>query len=590
MMFGRGLNSIRVRFALLTGCFTGLSVGSVVVVDRYIDLHAQSASVAAALVIAALLVPCALTYLITGMLTGAIEQLRRSTEAIANGDLTAPIDVDCKCEVGGLADSFRTMVNRVNANIRKTKVLAYVDGVTRLPNRRVLTHVLETGLAGEGGAPLRGGLLFIDLDGFKYINDTLGHDAGDEILRAVSHRILTEGLGLAPENHFFGSESIVELTSDLALAPLLVRFAGDEFIALMPGLETEEALSACAERVIRALDAPFHVRRKELKLSCSIGMAILHQDAASAEAIITCADLAMNAAKQAGKNRIVAYAPVLGHKAMDRARTETELGAAIVNGELRVVYQPKVAPSTLEVESVEALVRWQHPTQGLLSPARFIDIAEKSGLIEPLGREVLRIAAAQCREWLEKGIPRKVSINVCHSEFSRPDFAESALGMIREAGIPCNLVELELTETVAMADPELSRQHLEMLREAGVATAIDDFGIGYSNLSQLAQLPFDTLKIDRSLISGIGIDNKREHIINAILQMAAAMGHSTVAEGVETVDQFDYLADRGCTLIQGFVLAKPMTADELQRWERESLPKAPPAARLLAPPPTTRVA
>lgn len=579
MMFGRGLNSIRVRFALLTGCFTGLSVAALVIADRYVELHTQSAIINGIIVLCALLIPCAVTYVITGMLTGAIEQLRQSTEAIANGDLTAPIDVECKCEVGGLAESFRTMVSRVNANIQKTKELAYIDSTTRLPNRRVLSHALEAGLV-EGEEPkLRGGLLFIDLDGFKQINDALGHEAGDEILRAVSHRILTEGLGLAPDSHFVGADAVLELTPDLAKAPLLVRFAGDEFVALLPGVETEEALAAQAERIIHALDKPFHVRRKELKLSCSIGIAILHRDASTPESIITCADLAMNAAKQAGKNRVVAYAPVLGHKALDRARTETELGAAIVNGELRVVYQPKVAPSTLSVESVEALVRWQHPTQGLLSPARFIDIAEKSGLIEPLGREVLRIAAAQCREWLEKGVPRKISINVCHSEFSRPDFAEGALAMIREAGIPCNLVELELTETVAMADPVLSRRHLEMLRDAGVATAIDDFGIGYSNLSQLAQLPFDTLKIDRSLISGIGIDNKREHIINAILQMAAAMGHATVAEGVETVDQFDYLANRGCTLIQGFVLAKPMPADELQRWERESLPKAPAAAR-----------
>jgi len=580
-MTGRGINSIRVRFALMTGCFTGLSFAGVAILDRFVDFAAMSMAMLVATVILALLVPTVLTYLITGMLTGAIEQLRRSTEAIANGDFGAPIEVDCNCEVGGLADSFRTMVARVNANIHRTKLLAYMDPVTHLPNRTVLTHILEDGLSPARASMLRGGLLFIDLDGFKQVNETHGHEMGDQLLRDVSARMLTEGLGVPLERMETGTDAMGELLGRLPRSPVLVRFAGDKFVAIIPDVEDEGDLMEVGRTVIAALEAPFHIRAKELKIGASIGVAVLHRDSALPEAIVTCADLAMHAAKQAGRNRVVAYAPVLSLKALDRARTETELGAAIANGELRVVYQPKVAPQTLQVESVEALVRWQHPTHGLLTPNRFIEVAEKSGLIEPLGREVLRIAAAQCRNWLEKGIRRKVSINVCHSEFSREDFASGALAMIREADIPYDLVELELTETVAMADPDLSKRHFEMLRAAGVATAIDDFGIGYSNLSQLAQLPFDTLKIDRSLISGIGVDDKREHIINAILQMASALGHHTVAEGVETAHQFEYLADRGCTLIQGFVLARPMPAEDLIRWEREQLQKPGSASRTI---------
>lgn len=583
-MYGQGLNSIRNRFALMMGAFSIFICVLLYVLDRQTDIAELGPTVWIAIALA-ILFPMSMTYFVTGKLTGTIEALRLSTEAVARGDYNTHVEVDCACEVGGLADSFRTMVDRLNSNILKINVLAYTDAVTKLPNRAVLRHLLEFGLARERGkGRLTGGLLFIDLDNFKLVNDTLGHEAGDELLRVASARILDEAFGVQSGDVEHCTSALGELCAVVPDKLVFVRFAGDEFVALMPGVSDPALLAHFGERIVKTLKRPFIIKDSECRIGASVGVAILHKDSACPSEIITCADLAMYAAKQGGRNRVAFYTPEMGQNAIERTRTETELRSAIGRGELRIMFQPKVDTETLAVTSVEALVRWQHPERGMLDPCHFIGVAEQTGLVNALGYEVLRLAAIQCREWLDQGIRRRISVNVCHTEFHRADFAERVLKLISDHGMPYDLLEIEVTESVALAYPELAIRHLNMLRDVGISIAIDDFGVGYSNLSQLAALPFDTLKIDRSLVMGIGADEKREQIITAIIKMGNAMGHNTVAEGVETIRQFEFLADQNCNSVQGYLLARPMEAEKLIRWERNHLtPWKNPSKRLSRP-------
>lgn len=571
-MYGKGLNSIRTRFALMMGGFSMLGIIALMILDQNADIADMGYAAVSATVFLALVIPMLATWLIAGNLTGTIEALRQSTDAIARGDFDTEVKVDCACEVGGLADSFRTMVARLNSNLLKINILAYTDAVTGLPNRAVVRHALEFGLSPERGPDrLTGGLLFIDLDNFKHVNDTLGHDGGDDLLRSVCDRILIEGLGTTRQSVDHCTNALGELCEAIPSKVVFARFAGDEFVALLPGVTDPALLAQFGQRIVAAIQRPFEIKATSVKIGASIGIAIMHQDSSDAEGIITCADLAMYAAKDAGRNRIAFYSAAMGEMAIDRARTEAELRTGIEAGQLCLVFQPKITVDTLAIHSVEALVRWQHPERGLLDPGAFIEIAEQTGLIDPLGQEVLRLAAIQCRAWLDQGIRRRIAVNVCHTQFHRADFAERVLSIIADQGMPYDLLELEVTETVAMAYPELAIQHLNTLRGIGITIAIDDFGVGYSNLSQLAAMPFDTLKIDRSLVAGIGCDAKREQIITAIVQMSRAMGHGIVAEGVETIKQFEFLAERNCDYIQGYLLARPMSADRISTWERDNL-------------------
>lgn len=573
-MYGQGLHSIRNRFTLLMGGFVALTVLSVVVIDRQLELANWTFSNIVAGFVAMIVIPMAVTYILTGHLTDTIDILRRATEALAKGDLNAHVDVDCPCEIGGLADSFRSMVARLNANLLRINVLAYTDPVTRLPNRAVLRHILEFGLAPERGADrLTGSLLFIDLDKFKHVNDSLGHEAGDELLCAAAARIIEEGFCASRDRIDHCTTAFGELCELVPRKLVFVRFAGDEFVALLPGVTDPAALARIGERVVQALDRPFAIKGSEVRIGASIGIATLHRHSSCPQEVMSCADLAMYAAKKAGRGRIAFYDARMGEMAAERTRLEVELRHAIGAGQLRIVYQPKIDVDTLSVISVEALVRWQHPERGWLDPGAFIGIAEQTGLIDQLGEEVLRLVARQCREWLAAGIRHRISVNVSHTQFLRADFAERTLASIAEEGMPTDLLEIEVTEAIAMVNPELALRHLQVLRAVGVSIAIDDFGVGYSNLSQLAALPFDALKIDRSLVAGIGEDPKREQIIVAILGMAAAMRHEVVAEGVETLAQFEFLAEHRCTHIQGFLLARPMSAETIPHWRREALPR-----------------
>jgi diguanylate cyclase len=444
--------------------------------------------------------------------------------------------------------------------------LAYTDPITALPNRSVIDHLLNFALAPERQGTFRAAIVFIDLDGFKRINDTLGHDGGDVLLRLASQRILERGLHRTAQTIDTCTDPFGNPCNRLPEDIVFARFAGDEFVAILPGQTDRDALAAVGHAIIDALAAPFRVKNQDVTVGASIGIAITPDDTSSATELLTFADLAMYSSKQAGKARFKFFDAAIHDVIVERAQIEADLRLALQRAELVLHYQPKVDTQTLALCCVEALVRWQHPQRGLLSPAAFIDIAEQVGLMTQLGHHVLALAVAQCRAWLDLGIERPVAVNVSPSQFADTDFVRNVLKTLHEADVPARLISIEITESIAMTDFDTTVQRLSLLRAAGVRVAIDDFGIGFSNLSQLARLPLDELKIDRSLISEIGRSRKSEAIICAIIGMTSALGYRTIAEGIETPEQLAFLAKLRCDSLQGYLFGRPMAPQQFEQW------------------------
>lgn len=567
--FGSGLNSIRWRFTLAAGL---LALCGGAVRDHW--LGAQPAWTAESLFSLALLVlgTAAATYWMADRLTGLIRQLQRSTEAIAQGHLEDPVEVDCACEIGGLAESFRKMRSRLNANVARINTLAYTDGITALPNRAAIDHLLQYALTGPQAGQFRAALLFIDLDGFKRVNDTLGHDGGDILLRLASRRILEQGLGRDMESIDACLDGLGMPCNRLPRDLVFARFAGDEFIAILPGVTDRRELARVGEAIVASLQLPFEVKDNEVNIGASIGIAITPEDCSTAEQLVTFADLAMYNAKQAGKGRCRFFDQQVHQQLLERNRLEADLRQALLRGELLLHYQPQLQArpgrrgQRPAVVGLEALVRWNHPTRGLLMPGAFIDVAEQAGLMGVLGQQVLQLAVQQAQQWLCSGRPQVVSVNVSPSQFTDPGFAAGVLATLQACELPSRWLSIEITESIAMSDFESTARRLNLLREAGVKVSIDDFGIGFSNLSQLSRLPIDQLKIDRSLTQDIGRNCKSEAIIRAIVGMAQALEFRTLAEGIETREQLDFLGEIGCDAVQGYLLGRPMAVEQVDPW------------------------
>jgi two-component system CheB/CheR fusion protein len=513
----------------------------------------------------AILAPAAITYLAASKLTGQINALRKSTEAIAAGDFDSPVDVDCECEVGGLADSFRKMVGRFNSNILRMNVLAFSDGVTGLPNRVVVAHMLEKLAEQDGSA--KTAVMFIDLDGFKRINDMLGHEAGDDLLRQASLRIVRDGLDRTLETLDTCTTSLGELCDRAPEDIVLARFAGDEFVALLPGVTDVEALEEYARKILAALRRPFDIRGSEVTIGGSIGIARAPDDTANAVDLVNFADLAMYVAKQGGKNRFAFFDPSLRDIAVEKNILESELRHGMDAGELTLHFQPKLDSHSLHCVGLEALARWNHPSRGMVPPGTFIPIAEQAGMMQALGIKIADLAARQMREWLDQGLRYHVAINVSPVQFESPVFIAQILSVLEKYRIDPALVEIEITESMVMSDFAVATDRMHRLQEAGIGISIDDFGVGFSNLSQIAKIPFDYLKIDQSLVADIGNGAKSEAIVSAIVGMAHALGQKTVAEGIERPQQLRFLREIGCDIVQGYLLGRPMSAEQLKQWE-----------------------
>ena len=449
------------------------------------------------------------------------------------GGVDAPmLDADARREIGGLRD--RVAVALAAAEREHHLVERAVrDALTGLANRHGLHDACIAAYA--GAVPPAMSLLMIDLDGYKEVNDTLGHPIGDELLRAVGDRLRR----MAPA------------------ARLLARPGGDEFVVLLDG--TPAAAQALAAGLSEGLAQPYTVQGQVLQLGASIGWACSPEDATTADELLRRADLAMYAAKARGRNHRCRYEPQLDQSAAERAWMQRELRAALDAGSLAVHYQPRVDVARGHAPSVEALVRWRHRERGWIPPVQFIPVAEDSGLIERLDAFVLDRALAQRKVWLDAGVDvGRIAVNVSAVELRDPGYADRVLALLQQHGLEPRHLELELTESQFAGDPEAVSRALEPLRRRGVVMALDDFGTGYSSLSALHRLPVDVLKIDRSFVVDLGVLESAEAVVRSVIALARALDKRVVAEGVESSLQEQRLLQLGCDEFQGYRYAMPM--------------------------------
>jgi diguanylate cyclase (GGDEF)-like protein/PAS domain S-box-containing protein len=433
------------------------------------------------------------------------------------------------------------ITNRKEAEAQ-VNFLAYHDALTGLPNRALFTDRLETALAAARRRNEKLAVLFLDLDRFKNINDSLGHSFGDQMLKLVAQRL---------------KESVREQDT-------VARVGGDEFLIMLSGVDHAAEPELAAHRIMSAITRTFLVRGHMLSTTCSIGVSIFPHHGEDGETLIRNADAAMYCAKDDGSNRVCVFADRMNSAAVAQLTLENDLRTALDAREFFLLYQPQMEIATGRITGIEALLRWQHPVLGLVPPDRFIPVAENSGLILPIGEWVIGTACAQIRTWQNHSLPvPPVSVNVSALQFRQEGFCSSIRRALEESGLSSPSLELELTESVLLSSADVIRPVLEELKNMGVALAIDDFGTGYSSLSYLKQFRFGKLKIDRSFIRDLVADNDDAAITTAIIRMAKSLNLKVLAEGVETEAQMSFLRERGCDEIQGYYFSRPLAAGDL---------------------------
>jgi diguanylate cyclase (GGDEF)-like protein/PAS domain S-box-containing protein len=415
--------------------------------------------------------------------------------------------------------------------------LAVHDALTQLPNRTLLTDRIEHAL---DQVDRRGGdvaVLFVDIDGFKFVNDGMGHRAGDELLTVVAAR----------------------LREAVRPSDTVARFGGDEFVVVCEQLDGPWDATRIGDRIARAVEQPIMLQDREVVVTASVGIAVA-SDGSTADALLRDADAAMYRAKQRGRARVEVFDEALRGRAAERLELEAALRRALAAGELAVAYQPVVRVADETVVGAEALLRWHHPTRGLVSPADFIPLAEETGLIVPIGAWVLHEALRQAHAWRVAGRDLTISVNLSARQLMDPGLGDTVRAALEESGIDPRAVHLEITESVLMDDVEHSIQTLTNLRELGIEFEVDDFGTGYSSLSYLRDLPIDTLKIDQSFVRDLGVAGSDTSIVRAIVGLGRALGMNMHAEGVERPEQLAELRALGCDLAQGFLWSPAVPA------------------------------
>ncbi len=436
----------------------------------------------------------------------------------------------------------RSTRTRVAHAEREMAYLAYTDPVTELPNRRASYEALESELAARGAAGERVGLLLIDLDNFKVVNDTAGHAAGDELLRKVALTLLA----LVREGDLVG------------------RIGGDEFAVIAAPLADGEELRLIAQRIIDALRQPLTLGGMEVTATASVGACVFPDDATNMSELVSNADVALYQAKGGGRDRLAAFRREMIMATQRRAQLERDLRRALDAGALEVVYQPQYASRTGRMVGVEALLRWPHPEHGYISPAEFIPIAEESGLIVELGRWILERACSDgAALQVVAGEALTMAVNVSARQLRERDFVDDVRATLARSGLPPRLLELELTESMLMEDVNAAIEFMHAVRKLGVRLAIDDFGTGYSSLAYLQAFPINQLKIDRSFVRSL--PEAGATLASAVISLAHSFHLNVVAEGVETPAQRDWLRDAGCEVLQGYLLGRPMPLPALRR-------------------------
>jgi diguanylate cyclase (GGDEF)-like protein len=476
-----------------------------------------------------------------------VRDLAGVARRIAAGDYSTAPPLSQNDEIGELAVAFRTMQEGIVSRELRITDLAYRDALTGLPNRALFADRLDQALAfsARAGAPLT--VLLMDLDRFRYVNDTLGHPIGDLLLREVATRL----------------QAVVHRATDT-----VARLGGDEFAILLPSASIGDA-QRVADAILRVLEAPMTLEGHVVDIHASIGLATCPLHGNEASKLLRCADVAMYEAKRSNRGLAVWDDRYYQHS-VERLSLMSDLRKAVDNDELALVYQPKITFGSATDHHVEALVRWQHPTRGLVPPSEFIPFAEQTGYIRTITQWVIAHAVAQCVEWRSRGLPMNISINLSARDLGDHDLPERLEALLLRERCSGNWISFEITESAILEDPGHAIRNLERLAALGCKLAIDDYGTGYSSLAYLRRLPVHELKIDKSFVLGLADDANNEIIVRSTIDLGHNMGLAVVAEGVEDAATLERLHTLRCDMIQGFFISRPLPAPDVERWVRES--------------------
>ena len=462
--------------------------------------------------------------------------------------ITLAFVLPCFALIGGRLSDMRSRLRKTNDELSSAletiQKMATHDTLTALPNRTLFNETLNHAIAQATRHSRSLALFFLDLDRFKFVNDTLGHALGDRVLQEAARR----------------------LTAAVRSSDLVARLGGDEFVLLIEDFHNGEELAEIANKVLGAFAPSMVMDGQELGLSVSIGICTFPADGADGQALVSNADIAMYRAKEQGRNRFCFYAAEPNGLTHERLSLEAGLRHALDRDELDIFFQPKIEFPTNRVSGVEALIRWRHPQLGLLLPDKFIPLAEEIGVIVPIGYWTLKRVCERARRWQELGMGLPVAVNLSASQFHEPDLVARMGAILRASGVAPQLIEVEITESMVMRDPERAARVMQGLRAMGVRISIDDFGTGHSSLGYLKRFPIDRLKVDRSFVRDLPHNNDDVAITRAVIAMAHSLRMTVVAEGVEHQDQFDLLRDEGCDEFQGFFCAKPLEEDDLLKF------------------------
>jgi diguanylate cyclase (GGDEF)-like protein len=465
--------------------------------------------------------------------------------------------------VGGRLSELRARLRRTNDELTTAlsmiQKMATHDTLTGLPNRALFNEALNHAIAQARRRDRQLALFFLDLDRFKNINDTLGHAVGDRILQEAARR----------------------LVASVRTSDLVARLGGDEFVLLLEDFRDSADLAEIAAKVLADFAPAVTVDGQDLALSASIGICTFPEDGTDAQALVANADIAMYRAKEQGRNRHCFYSAELNHLSQERLSLEMGLRHAVERGEIEIHYQPRIAFGNGGVTGVEALIRWRHPELGLLSPDRFVPLAEETGIIVDIGYWTLRRVCERGRGWLDSGMHLSVAVNLSARQFHEPDLPKQLAAILKATGMPPSLLELEITESMVMRDPERAVGIMEALTDMGLKLAIDDFGTGHSSLGYLKRFPIDQLKVDRTFVRDLPHNSDDVAITRAVIAMAHSLKMSVVAEGVEHQAQYDLLRDEGCDEFQGYFCRPPLEEAELMRFLAERRVVSPAPARRL---------
>ncbi len=512
--------------------------------------------------------------LVTRRLVAPMRRLIRAARAVGAGRLDVYVPASTADELGLLTHTFNHMTQRLSesqaevANYQRTleeKVaqrtkelevatahaykLAQHDILTGLPNRSLLNSRLRQIFAQAQRAGLQVACIFLDFDHFKRINDTLGHDAGDQLLQSIAKR----------------------LTSAVRESDTVSRLGGDEFVVILPGLDPAHAtfeIMTVLQRVRDSFQAPFRLADQTPTLTCSLGVSVYPLDAVDPVTMIKQADTAMYAAKEAGRNAYRFYTADMNARVQQRLQLETDMRRGLMDDEFFIVYQPQIDLRSGRACGVEALLRWRDPQRGIVLPSEFIPIAEESGMIQALGARVLRDACRQVMQWHKQNMLLRLSVNLSVQQLQHDSWLSVVEEALSSTGLPAHYLDLEITESIIITHPERAVATLVRLKQMGVSITIDDFGTGYSSLSYLARLPIQGVKIDQRFVRGLEQNRNDEAITLAIIALSHSLGLRVIAEGVETAAQLDYLKRSGCEEAQGFFIARPLEEPELRNWWR----------------------